>query len=364
MNNINFNNAENMNEVHNNIVMGTNIVELGKNQKKAEKLLQTLKNIGADKAIINKLQEVCDATTKQCEDLAEIEKQAKENLGNSLIIFKVIDDETGTINDMQKKIAFVKNNRPIDYKKVDKFIHIISTYKYEKAFPIIVMDAKYLIELGYIVCDIKGRELSLEEAENYFVILDGQHRCMAFAQIIATGKYYEIPNVHIRSVKNVGEYLVDINDTGTSWSNKDRLVVAALTSEEHKELFTNIASLINEGFNPSTSAIIYTGKKLSKKLINNALKGENITLPQEAKVDIQRGNKFITLCKAANISVTFITKRYFIDGFNYYAESIEEDEAFKALEAMKNLKLTDENLREIKDEKHFIALLKAAAATI
>lgn len=347
------------------MITSTKIVEMAKEKTNAEELLQTLMNKKADEVVIKAQQEVVKAKNKQYEDTMEVEKQAQENLGNSLITFKVIDDETGTMNDMKKKIAFVKNNRPIDYKKVDKFIHIISTNKYEKAFPIIVMDAKYLIELGYIVCDIKGRELSLEEeAENYFVILDGQHRSMAFAQIIATGKNYEIPNVHIRSVKNVGEYLVDINDTGTSWSNKDRLVVAALTSEEHKELFTNIASLINEGFNPSTSAIIYTGKKPSKKLIDNALKGENITLPQEAKVDIQRGNKFITLCKAANISITFITKRYFIDGFNYYAESIGEEEAFKALEAMQNLQLTDKMLKDIKDEKHFIALLKAAAATI
>lgn len=68
--------------------------------------------------------------------------------------------------------------------------------------------------------------------------------------------------------------------------------------------------------------------------------------------------------QGSNISITFITKRYFIDGFNYYAESIGEEEAFKALEAMQNLQLTDEMLKDIKDEKHFIALLKAAAATI
>lgn len=247
---------------------------------------------------------------------------------------------------------------------MDKFIHIISTDKYEKAYPIIVIDAKYLIELGYTVYDMKGKELSLEEAENYFVILDGQHRGTAFAKLIAAGENYEIPNVHVRNVENVGEYLVDINGTGTSWSNKDRLVIAALTTEGHKELFTNIAALINEGFNPSTSAIIYTGKKLSKRLIDTALKGENITLPKDANVDIQRGERFITLCKAANISITFITKRYFIDGFNCHAESIGEEEAFKALEAMQNLQLTDEMLKDIKDEKHFIGLLKEAAKTI
>ena len=352
------------NGVFNNSIMGTSIAELAKVKKSAEELLHTLKRRGADETVICRQQEVCNSATKQYEDSVEAEKQAQENFGNSFVTFKVVDDETGAVNNVQKKIAFVKNNRPIDSKKVDKFIHIISTDKYEKAYPIIVIDAKYLIELGYTVYDMKGKELSLEEAENYFVILDGQHRGMAFAKLIAVGENYEIPNVHVRNVENVGKYLVDINGTGTSWSSKDRLVVAALTTEEHKELFTNIAALINEGFNPSTSAIIYTGKKLSKRLIDTALKGENITLPKDANVDIQRGERFITLCKAANISVTFITKRYFIDGFNCHAESIGEEEAFKALEAMQNLQLTDEKLKEIKDEKHFIGLLKEAAATI
>lgn len=352
------------NGVFNNSVMGTNIVKLAKVKKSAEELLHTLKRRGADETVIYRQQEVCNSATKQYEDSVEAERQAQENFGNAFVTFKVVDDETGAVNNVQKKIAFVKNNRPIDCKKVDKFIHIISTDKYEKAYPIIVIDAKFLIELGYTIYDMKGKELSLEEAENYFVILDGQHRGTAFAKLIAVGENYEIPNVHVRNVENVGEYLVDINGTGTSWSSKDRLVVAALTTEEHKELFTNIAALINEGFNPSTSAIIYTGKKLSKRLVDNALKGENITLPKDANVDIQRGKRFITLCKAANISVAFITKRYFIDGFNCHAESIGEEEAFKALDAMKNLKLTDEKLKEIKDEKHFIGLLKEAAATI
>lgn len=352
------------NRVSNNSVMGTNIADLAKVKKSAEELLHTLKRRGADETVIYRQQEVCNSATKQYEDSVEAERQAQENFGNSLVTFKVVNDEAGAVSDVQKKIAFVKNNRPIDSKKVDKFIHIISTDKYEKAYPIIVIDAKYLIELGYTVYDMKGKELSLEEAENYFVILDGQHRGTAFDKLIAIGENYEIPNVHVRNVENVGEYLVDINGTGTSWSSKDRLVVAALTTEEHKELFTNIAALINEGFNPSTSAIIYTGKKLSKRLIDTALKGENITLPKDANVNIQRGERFITLCKAANISVTFITKRYFIDGFNCHAESIGEEEAFKALEAMQNLKLTDEKLKEIKDEKYFIGLLKEAAATI
>ena len=38
-------------------------------------------------------------------------------------------------------------------------------------------------------------------------------------------------SVFVKEVKNIGEYLVNINTVG-NWDKKDRLTVAALTSEE------------------------------------------------------------------------------------------------------------------------------------
>ena len=343
-----------------NVVMGRNIAELKRTKKNEEALLQSLKNRGADEAVIKAQQEVVAVISKQYDDSVEAERQAQENLGNSPVIFEVVDEVTGEKKLVSKKIAYVVNNRPIDSSKVDKFTALISKGKYEDAYPVIVADAKTLIETGYELHDIRGNKITAEEADGYFVILDGQHRGMAFAKLVAAGEDYKIPNTHIRSVENVGEYLVDINDTGTSWSNKDRLVVAALTAGSQKELFTSIAELVNEGFNPSTSSIIFTGKKLSNNLIKKALKGDEVSLPKDAKVNIERGNKFVTLCKEANISVMFATKRYFIEGFNSYATSTSEENAFKALDAMKNLKLKESRLKEIKDNDGFIALLKKA----
>mgnify|MGYP000603377530 FL=1 len=89
---------------------------------------------------------------------------------------------TKTEEKVSKKIAFVKHNRSIDSKKVDTFIAIIDNGKYEEAYPIIVIEASKLIKAGYVVTDVNGRVLTEEEAEGYFVILDGQHRSTAFCQ--------------------------------------------------------------------------------------------------------------------------------------------------------------------------------------
>ena len=342
----------------NNATMG-NVEELTKVLKQEEKELQRLIKRNADEAVIAAQQNVVDKTKAKLEQAQEFEKESNENIGNDFLTFSIVNEETGARVEQQKKIAFVKNNRPVNSRKVDSFIALIAANKYEKAFPIIVVEAAKLIEAGYTVTDIKGRELTKEEAADYLVILDGQHRCTAFAKLVATGKYTEtIPNVYVRDIENVGEYLVDINNVGSSWDKKDRLVVASLTTKD--ELFQNVAELLNEGFNPSTAMLIYTGKSLSDKQVNKALKGEEITFPKGAEINIERGNKFITLCKAAKMDVSFITKRYFIKDFNSYAKSTNEEQAFEALNKLKELNYTETNWKEVKEEDDFIEILKEA----
>lgn len=342
----------------NNATMG-NVEELTKVLNQEEKELQRLTKRNANEAVIAAQKNVVDNAKAKLEQAQEFERISKEKAVNSFFTFSVVDEETGVRTEQQKKIAFVKNNRPVNSKKVDGFIALIAANKYDKAFPIIVMEASKLIEAGYTVTDINGKELTKEEAKDYFVILDGQHRSTAFAKLIATGEYQNlIPNVHVRDIENVGEYLVDINNVGSSWDKRDKLVVASLTTKD--ELFQNMAELLNEGFNPSTAMLIYTGKSLPDKQVNKALKGEKIIFPKGVEINIERGNKFINLCKAANMSVSFITKRYFIKDFNSYAKSTSEEQAFEALNKLKELNYTETNWKDIKEEDDFIEILKEA----
>ena len=342
----------------NNATMG-NVEELTKVLNQEEKELQRLTKRNANEAVIAAQKNVVDNAKAKLEQAQEFERISKEKADNSFFTFSVVDEETGVRTEQQKKIAFVKDNRPVNSKKVDGFIALIAANKYDKAFPIIVMEASKLIEAGYTVTDINGKELTKEEAKDYFVILDGQHRSTAFAKLIATGEYQNlIPNVHVRDIENVGEYLVDINNVGSSWDKRDKLVVASLTTKD--ELFQNVAELLNEGFNPSTAMLIYTGKSLPDKQVNKALKGEKIIFPKGVEINIERGNKFINLCKAANMSVSFITKRYFIKDFNSYAKSTSEEQAFEALNKLKELNYTETNWKDIKEEDDFIEILKEA----
>ena len=205
----------------------------------------------------------------------------------------------------------------------------------------------------------EGSEIDMteEEAEGYFVILDGQHRSTAFAKLNSVKGNMTIPNVFVKDIKDIGTYLEEINRVG-NWDMKAKIGVAALTSKD--ELFENMAELIQQGFNPTTAGLIYTKKNIPEKILNKVLRREEYNLPKDAIVDIKRGNDFITLCKAAKISVTFLTKRYFIKGFNSYAKVHGEEQAFKALDKLKQLELNDDKLKKIKEDDDFQAMLQNA----
>ena len=336
-----------------------NLKEVQQKVKKAESVLNQLKKRGADAEVIDAQKNSVDKLKAELEEVRNTPKEKAIQLPatTDFVIFNVVKDSG--ISKESKKIAFVKHNRPIDTKRVDKFIFLIGNDKYEDAYPIIVAEATKVLECKYTVVDVKGQEINKEEAGEYYVILDGQHRGTAFAKLAAVGEKTEIPNVHIRNKENIGEYLVDINDAAKSWDSKDKYAVAGLTSKE--EAIQTISEKIGEGFNPSTAAIIYLGKKISSNSLNQALKGEEVKYPKGTSFNKERGDKFIILCKEAGMEVSLITKHYYIDGFNSYATSTDEDMAFGALKEIGKLNDFQKRIKAVKDGDDFIKLLKEVA---
>lgn len=327
--------------------------------KREESVLNQLVKRGAASSVIDAQKEAVKVANSKLEAALNTptEKAIQSTATAGFVTFNVVKD--GETTKESKKIAFVKHNRPVDTKRVDKYIYIIAQNKYEEAYPIIVAEAEKVLEKEYAVVDVNGNTIDKSTATDYYVILDGQHRGTAFAKLAAAGEEIEIPNVYIRNKENIGEYLVDINEAAKSWDNKDKFAVAGLTAKD--EAFITISEKIGEGFNPSTTALIYLGKKLSSKLLNQVLKGEDVEFPKGAKFNKDRGNKFITLCKAAGMEVNLITKHYYIDGFNSYAASTNEDTAFGALKEIGKLNDFQKRIKAVKDGNDFIQLLKEVA---
>lgn len=325
----------------------------------AQKKLEKMENDGkSDVLAIESQRGVVEQLKKLVSILSEtpVEKAKVTQPEKGMLSFQL----AGSGEIIRRKLARVKHNRPVKQKDVDDFISIIANGEYEEAYPVIATEATPLIAAGYEVVDYSGNNITAEEAADYLVILDGQHRCKAFAQLNATGTEFVIPNVHIKEVENVGKFLIDINKAGKHWDKSAKFSVANLIAGE--EPFTSISNRIAEGFNPTTSMLIYTGRKIADSVLDKVLSGVPYKLNKKAVVDIERGDKFITLCKAAGMDVKLITKRYFIEGFNHFALATSEEEAFKALEKLRNLEDKENRLKEVKEGDQFIVLLKEASS--
>lgn len=329
------------------------IVKAENKIKTMQKELARMKKNGLSASVIT-AQEAEIEAKKQLRDNLIKQEKAKQGIFDEdvFLTFSVVDGETREVTEKQYKVAWVKNNRPINNNKVDGFIRIIANGKYEKNTPIFAITASEAISSGYEVTDVKGNIILKENAEGYLVILDGQHRTLAFLKSNMTEPRV-VPSTFIKTGIDIGQYIVDINDVGTSWNQKDRFAVAALVTTD--ELAHEIADRIREGFNPTTPSLIYIGKKISAKQVKVLLRGEKWAMPEGAKLDIQRGNKFILLCKEANMSVRYITNRYFITGFNALAGRKGDEAAF---EQLKKCRFTEKELKAVKDGTDFETMLE------
>ena len=316
------------------------------------------------KELINELRRFTEVNEKDnLKRIMEKEfKTAKQEVATSNMMKVQIMEKTGngyTINETNRKFGLVKENRPIKDNDVNGFLQIINSGKYDETQSIVTIEATELIEKNYNIVDLKNKPITAQEAEDYLIVLDGQHRITAFAKYNAIRTQENqvlIPNVHIKKgLENVREYLVDINMVGHHWNTADKICVSAIAT--NNQLLEKVNELIKEGYNASAATTICAGKRIKptqlKKLITN---GDTSHLP-EATTALAKANKFITMAMGiTEMTVTILTKRYFINGFISFAKAHTEDKAFEALG-----KLTIDDFKSVREDDDFIERLNRAS---
>ena len=269
--------------------------------------------------------------------------------------------EKSTTKQETRRFGLLKQNRAIETKNVVNFLQVINNEEYDDAFPIITAEATTLLEKGYELVDLVGNPIDESLASEYLIVLDGQHRIIAFSKLNAIKEKDDqitIPNVRIKTLTgNVGEYLASINLAGHSWTTSDKICVFSIITEN--KLIEYISKLIKEGFNPTTAVAICIGKRISASQMKKLLsKKDTSMLPQgnELEKAIKRAEDFYTTCMSIQgMTVRMLTKRYFIKGFNSYAKATSDKKAFEALS-----QLTLSDFESIREDDQFIEILKLA----
>lgn len=293
----------------------------------------------------------------------ELKKAKKEDITSRMMKVQVMErtDNGYTIKKENRKFGLVKENRPIKPTDVNGFLQIIANGKYDDTQSIVTAEATELIG-EYNLVDLEKNPISEEDAKDYLIVLDGQHRISAFAKLNAIRTQENqivIPNVHIKKDVLVREYLADINMVGHNWSMADKVCVSAISTDN--KLLLKVNELIKADFSASTATLICTGKRLKNTELKALLSKGDISCLQDDKYTLEerleRAEKFLTTAWTIyGMDVKTLRKRYFIKGFNSYAISIGSYEtAFTKL-----AKLTIEDFKEVREDEEFIQKLQAA----
>ena len=196
--------------------------------------------------------------------------------------------------------------------------------------------------------DINDNIITSENAQHYYLVLDGQHRI--FATSLHNGEKdavaIQVPAIIVKlsNDETVAEYISAINVTKAEWKPLDYVRGAA--NVQQTDLLLRYKALIKcednpNGFPLSTLNLIFCGnaKAMSKTDLSLLCQGK---LTKGAKVakdiipahNIERGNKFIDLCIRKGFSPKDVAKRYLAEQFQDFRNEKNEERAFELFEAI------------------------------
>jgi len=215
-----------------------------------------------------------------------------------------------------KKIARLSGNRDLNEKIVKAKMKSLGQFR--QLMPAVVVDATDAINQGLEVVDfVVGKE----EAVNYLVLVDANHRYEAHCRLLKenekldepkyTGEFYLMYTLNTELA--IAKMLSEINISTNPWKGVDYAKGAKMSNlQKDLPLLDAINDLVNEEYNLSVASkwLTFTAK-IDKKVMDCAM--DNIILPQlENTIGLERGQRLIEAAKE-HFTEKNIKSRYLID---------------------------------------------------
>lgn len=273
------------------------------------------------------------------------------------------EEKLFTLEGSGKILAFTNVNRQINRSIVNSKKKSIE--EFGLLAPITVVDAKDVIEKGITVYDANNPTdvIDADNAENYLVILDGQHRYTAIKELNKKDKYYDIWLMYpLNREVAVSTLIMEINTTAINWKNDNYIsVLAKLRSEDeglafidqymqlrHKRTKKGEQSdnLPNNGYGLSVlSKYLTLSSAINKDYLYRMANNPNKKLPESIKVD--RAEKIIQTGIEVGLTHSFLSSRFFIDWIINWV--LQEYSVDKILECVKE-SMTGEKAKKLMEE--------------
>ena len=214
------------------------------------------------------------------------------------------------------KVARFAANRQLDAKNVASMKR--SLIEFGQQCPAIYVPAEMAIKAGLKVTDFHtDAEVTAENAKDYIVITDGQHRYDAYTQLEADkkknpkGDFYFLAAINVPT--NIVSGIMQMNITPKAWKGSDFVGVAAVKLTDKCELLKKINALTSTGYSADAAAKWYTFKGIKKNVFQKAVSETEI--PEELKNTnrIADGDKLLEAAKKGHFEARMLQTRTLID---------------------------------------------------
>lgn len=195
--------------------------------------------------------------------------------------------------ELNRNFAFVKGNRQINAKAVAAKVKSIR--EYGQLSPITVVKGEDVYLSGGHLVDLDGNDIPDEQTENYFAVLDGQHRLMACLKL-----GMNLDNLVIAEPLNVEMSIValiaEMNICTTAWKGTDYMAAPCMALEmKENEVFEFALELRRKNYPLSTISQWCLGKNtLKPRDFVNAIKEKKLPKAFENSACIIRKSKCST----------------------------------------------------------------------
>ena len=236
---------------------------------------------------------------------------------------------------VNRSFAFVKGNRPTNSKAVTAKMKSIE--EYGLLSPITVVDGEQVITSGGHLVDLNGKDIPDSQSVNYYAVLDGQHRLIAYIKLGLPLEDLVVIEPLNKKIA-IALLIAEMNICTKTWKGSDYMAAPAMAIKETNAAFDFAMELQRRNFPLSTISLWACGnnKLKAKDLVASLKTREMPQCLQEADGWCAKSRKWFEAA-SEKFTAKFLAKKYLIsfiqDGYN-----VAEDAAAYTLEIEEKLK--------------------------
>ena len=249
-----------------------------------------------------------------------------------------------SIDNEARQFAFVKGNRPTNAKTVKA--KETSIKEHGQLSPITVAKGEDVLNSGGHLVDLDGNDIPDDQTENYYAVLDGQHRLRAYLNLglnLDDLVICEPLNVEM----SIAALIAEMNICTKTWTGTDYMAAPAMMLVNKNEVFEFAMYLRSKGCPLATISLWCTGaNSLQPKDLVACVKSRELP---KAFVEAGWYERSVKWYEAAQgkFPDTFLAKKYLITHLSKKFSNAADPTAFTVQMVEQINRLTAEQAQEI-----------------